>query len=77
MNQVRNADAFGVRVTERHVRVVATDGAHFGRLWLSWTDDFANERDTFDALEDDGDDGTSHHVSDVVVESLLATASNH
>ena len=77
MNQVRYADTFSVRVTERHVGVVATDGAHFGRLWFGRTDDFADERDTFDAFEDDGDNGSGHHVSNVIVESLFATAGNH
>ena len=77
MNQVRHADAFGVRVTERHMRVVAANGAHFGGLWFGRTDDFADERDAFDAFENDGDDGTGHHIGNVVVESLFAAPCNH
>ncbi len=77
MNEVRDADAFGVGVAEGHVRVVATNGAHLGGFRLGRADDFADERDAFDAFEDDGDDGAGHHVGDVVVKGLFAAAGNH
>ena len=77
VNEVGNADAFGVGIAEGHVGVVATDGAHFGGFRLGGADDFADERDSLDAFENHGDDGTGHHVGDVVVEGLFAATGNH
>ena len=77
MNQVRDADTLRVGIAEGHVRVVTADGTHFGGLWLGRTDDFANERNGFDAFENHCDNGAGHHVGNVIVESLFATASNH
>ena len=57
--------------------IVATDGAHFGRLGLGRADNLADEWDAFDAFENHGNNGAGHHVGDVVMEGLFATASNH
>ncbi len=77
MDEIWYADAFGVGITEAHVRVVATDGAHFGGFWLGRTDDLADQWYAFDAFENHSDDGAGHHVVKIVAESLLAATGNH
>lgn len=62
VNEIWHAHTFCVGITEAHVGIVAADGAHFGGFWLGRADDLADERDTFDAFEDDGDDWAGHHV---------------
>ena len=77
MDEVGDAHALGVGVTEAHVGVVAADGAHLSRFGFGGADDFADEGDGFDAFENHGDDGAGHHVVEVVAEGLFAAAGDH
>ena len=77
MDEVRDADAFCVGVTEGHMGIVAADSAHFGGFRFGRADDFADERDGFDAFEDHSNNRTGRHIGEIVLESLFAAASNH
>ena len=77
VDKVGDAHALGVRVTEAHVGVVTADGAHFSGLGFGGTDNLADEGDGFDAFKNHSDDGTGHHVVEVVAEGLFAATSDH
>lgn len=77
VDEVWHTHALGVGIAEAHVGVVATNSAHFGGFWFGWANDFADERDAFDAFKNHSDDWASHHVAQVVAERLLAAASDH
>ena len=76
MDEIRDADAFSVGITEAHVGIIATNSAHWSGFWLGWADNFADELDSFDTFKTDGDDWTGEHIVQIITESLFATASD-